>query len=163
MDKTSAEAEIETIKTYRGAQAFEMLRYKTDVFSKTNKRPTAWMFTFGNVAMRKARATFASNFFACAGFEVVDNLGFKTIEAGIEAAQAQKPEIVVICSSDEEYAGNAAIIFEALKNEAVVALAGYPTELADELKASGMKHFIHVRSNLLETLQAFQQQLGINQ
>jgi len=162
-DKTSAEAEIETIKIYRGAQAFEMLRYKTDIFSKTNKRPTAWMFTFGNVAMRKARATFASNFFACAGFEVVDNLGFKTIEEGIEAAKAQKPEIVVICSADEEYTGNAALIFEALKNEAVVALAGYPTELAEELKAAGMKHFIHVRSNVLETLQAFQEQLGINQ
>jgi methylmalonyl-CoA mutase len=162
-DKTSEDAEIDTIKVYRGAQAFEMMRYKTDVYSKTNKRPVAWMFTFGNVAMRKARATFASNFFACAGFETVDNLGFKTIEEGIEAARAVKPEIVVICSSDEEYAGNAALIFEALKNEAVVALAGYPNEIAEELKTAGMKHFIHVRSNVLETLQAFQQQLGINQ
>jgi len=160
-DKTSPESEIETIRTYRGAQAFERLRYNTDVYSKTAKRPVAWMFTYGNLAMRKARANFASNFFACAGFEVVDNPGFKSIEDGIAAVREQKPELVVICSSDEEYVGNAKTISEALRNEAIVVLAGNPTELADELKAAGTRHFIHVRSNVLETLQLIQQQLGI--
>jgi hypothetical protein len=33
--------------------------------------------------------------------------------------------------------------------------------LANELKAAGMEHFIHVKSNLLETLKQFQQLLGI--
>ena len=160
-DRRDAKAEIDTIVTFRGAQQFETMRYQTDVYSKTNKRPTAWMFTFGNLNMRKARANFASNFFACAGFEVVDNLGFKTIQEGIEAAKTVKPEIVVICSSDEEYADNALQIFEALKNSAIVVLAGYPTELIDTLKAAGMEHFIHVKSNVLETLRQFQKQIGV--
>jgi methylmalonyl-CoA mutase len=161
VDKTDENAEIETIKTYRGAQAFEKMRFKTDVFSLNSKRPVAWMFTYGNLAMRKARANFACNFFACAGIEVVDNYGFTTVQDGITAALEQKPEIVVICSSDDEYAGNALSIYEALKNQSIVVLAGYPDGIVDELKAAGMKHFIHVRSNVLETLQSLQVQMGI--
>jgi methylmalonyl-CoA mutase len=160
-DMTQEGALIETIKTYRGAQPFELMRYKTDVFSRSAKRPRAWMFTFGNLTMRKARAGFASNFFACAGFEAVDNPGYESIEKGIEACRAAKPEIVVICSSDEEYAEIALPIFEALKNDHIVVLAGNPTDLVDKLKAAGMKHFIHMRSNVLEILRGLQMELGI--
>lgn len=161
-DKREEKAEIETIVTFRVAQQFEAMRYATDVFSKDHKRPTAWMFTYGNLAMRKARANFASNFFACAGFEVVDNPGFKTLEEGIEAAHQVKPEIVVICSSDEEYGeGNALKIFEALKDDAIVVLAGNPEGTADILKEAGLEYFIHVKSNVLDTLKSFQQKLGI--
>ena len=155
-------AEIDTIVTYRVAQQFEQLRYATDVYSQSNKRPVVWMLTYGNLAMLKARANFASNFFACAGFEVVDNAGFKTVEDGIAAAKEVKPEIVVICSSDEEYGeGNALKIYEALKDQAIVVLAGNPEGTADVLKAAGMEYFIHVKSNVLETLQDFQKKLGI--
>lgn len=160
-DKTDANAEIETIKPFRGAQEFELLRYATDHYSKSNKRPSAWMLTYGNLTMRKARANFASNFFACAGFEVIDNPGFASIEEAIEAARNSKAEIVVICSSDDDYTDNAATIFNALKGSTEVVLAGYPTELVDSLKEAGMEHFIHVRSNVLETLQLFQKRLGI--
>lgn len=120
------------------------------------------MFTYGNLAMLKARSNFASNFFACAGFEVVDNAGFKTLDAGIEAARQAKPEIIVICSSDEEYGnGNALRIFNELKNDAIIVLAGNPEGTADILKEAGMEYFIHVKSNVLETLQSFQKKLGI--
>lgn len=155
-------AEIETIVTFRAAQQFEKMRYATDVYSKNHKRPQVWMFTYGNLAMLKARSQFASNFFACAGFEIVDNAGFKTLDEGIAAAKKVKPEIVVICSSDEEYGdGNALKIFNALKDETTVVLAGNPVETADILREAGMKYFIHIKSNVLETLQEFQKQLGI--
>jgi methylmalonyl-CoA mutase len=160
-DKTSDKAEIDTIKLYRGTQAFERMRYKTDIYSKTNKRPVAWMFTYGNLAMHKARANFACNFFACAGFETIDNPSFDSIEAGIAAAQTVKPEIVVICSSDEEYQDNAMAIYQALKDQCIVVLAGQPKDITEELKAAGMEHFIHVRSNVLETLTGFQKILGL--
>ena len=112
--------------------------------------------------MRKARANFASNFFACAGFQVVDNPGFKTLDEGIAAAREVKPEILVICSSDEEYGeGNALKIYEELKNETIVVLAGNPEGTADILKEAGLKYFIHVKSNVLDTLTEFQKQLGI--
>ena len=119
------------------------------------------MFTFGNLAMRKARASFACNFFGCAGFETIDNPGFETIEQGITAVREEKPEIVVICSSDEEYNENAIKIFNELKNDTIVVLAGFPKDLVEELKAAGMQHFIHVKSNLLETLEGIQKLLGV--
>lgn len=161
-DRRDENAEVETIVTFRAAQQFERLRFATDVYAQDHKRPVAWMFTYGNLAMRKARANFASNFFACAGFQVVDNPGFKTLDEGIAAAREVKPEILVICSSDEEYGeGNALQIFEALKDETIVVLAGNPEGTADILKEAGLKYFIHVKSNVLETLQDFQRQLGI--
>jgi methylmalonyl-CoA mutase len=43
--------------------------------------------------MRQARAQFSCNFFACAGYEVVDNLGFETVEEGVEAAMKAKADI----------------------------------------------------------------------
>jgi len=160
--KRDEKADVDTIVTFRVAQQFEAMRYATDVYAQTNKRPVAWMFTYGNLAMLKARANFASNFFACAGFAVQDNAGFKTLEAGIEAARQAKPEIVVICSSDEEYGeGNALRIFNELKNDTIVVLAGNPEGTADILKEAGMEYFIHVKSNVLETLQSFQKRLGI--
>lgn len=155
-EKANFKTEVEPLRTYRGAELIEQLRLKTDKFSETNKRPVAWMLTYGNLAMRKARSQFAGNFFGCAGFEIVDNLGFKTIEEGIEAAKSEKPDIVVICSSDDEYAEIAEPAFEALKDETIVVLAGYPKDLMEKLENIGLTNIIHVRSNLLQELTRYQ-------
>ncbi|MBN2636055.1 MAG: methylmalonyl-CoA mutase small subunit [Prolixibacteraceae bacterium] len=159
MDLTVDGAEVETLKPYRGAQAYEALRYKTDVYSKENKRPLAFMLTIGNLAFRKARAQFSCNFFAVAGFEVIDNNGFKTIEEGVAAAKAKNADIVVICSSDDEYAQFAPEAAEKLDNEILV-IAGNPACKA-ELEEKGITNFIHVKSNVLEDLSAYQTKLGI--
>lgn len=150
-----------SLRLFRGAQAFEQLRYKTDQFALAGKRPEVWMLTFGNLAMRNARAQFAGNFFGCAGFEITNNSGFKSAEAGIEAAKKAKPEIAVICSSDGDYIENAMKIYNSLKENTIVALAGYPKELVEELKSKGFENFIHVRSNKLEELKRYQQLLNL--
>ncbi len=160
VDLTTEGAEIETLKPYRGAQAFEALRYKTDVYAKTNKRPLTFMLTIGNLAMRKARAQFACNFFAVAGFDVLDNNGFKTVEEGVEAAQKAGAAIVVICSSDDEYAELAPAAFEAVGGKAIFVVAGAPA-CTDDLKAKGITNFISVKSNLLAELKQYQSQLSI--
>jgi len=146
---------------YRGAQAFEKLRIKTDQYALTNERPKVWMLTYGNPAMRSARAQFAENFFGCAGFEIINNAGFESVEAGIDSAKKAKPDIVVICSSDAEYAGNVELIYEALKESIIVVLAGYPKELVDDLQSNGFENFIHVRVNALEELTRYQKLLNI--
>jgi methylmalonyl-CoA mutase len=159
VDLTRKDAEVETLKPYRGAQAFETLRYSTDIYSKTNKRPVVFMLTIGNLTFRKARAQFSCNFFAVAGFTVIDNNGFKTIEEGIAAAKAANADIIVLCSSDEEYAELAPKAAELVENEILV-IAGAPA-CADELKEKGIKNFIHVKSNILEELEGYQSKLGI--
>jgi methylmalonyl-CoA mutase len=131
------------------------------MYSLKNKRPAAFMFTYGNLAMRIARSQFSRNFFACAGYETIDNYGFKTIEDGVKAALESKAEIVVVCSADDDYPIIAPAIYEGLRNKALVVVAGYPKDSIEELRAKGIEHFIHVRANVLETLTAYQQMLGI--
>ena len=114
--------------------------------------------------MRKARAGFATNFFGCAGYKVTDNAGFSTAEEGVKAAMAAEADIVVLCSSDEEYAEIAPLatrLLKEAKDDVLVVVAGYPKEIVDSLKAAGVDEFIHVRTNALDTLYRFQQKLGV--
>jgi len=159
-DYTAADAVVETLKPYRGTQAFEAMRLKTDLFAKEGHRPVVYMLPMGNLAMRKARSQFACNFFACAGFQVMDNNGFQTVEEGVKACLENKADIVVICSSDDEYATIAPEAFAALKEKAIVVVAGNP-ECRPQLEEIGIQHFIHVKCNVLEDLKAYQQALGI--
>lgn len=147
---------VEILKVFRGAQAFEELRYRTDLYSMDHKRPAAFMFTFGNLTMRLARSQFSRNFFACAGFETIDNYGFKSIEEGVKAFIESKAEIIVICSADDEYPVIVHELMKLLKDTAIIVVAGYPKDYLEQLRAQGVEHFIHVRSNVLEELEKFQ-------
>lgn len=146
---------------FRVSAEVEKLRYQTDIYATKNKRPVVWLLTYGDLTMRRARAQFASGFFGCAGYEIVDHPGFENLETAVQQVKNEKPEIVVLCASDEDYKSIAIPAFEALKEQTQVVLAGYPVDQLDEIKAVGMEHFIHVRSNLMEELQKFQQLLGI--
>ena len=160
--QTAENALAQPLKLYRGAQAFEMIRYKTDQYVlQGNKRPQVFLFTYGNLAMRKARAQFTENFFGCAGFGIIDNNGFKTVDEGVKAVRAQKPGIVVICAADEDYPEIAPEIYNRLGAETIVVVAGYPKDSVEMLKEKGIRHFIHVKSNVLEALKEFQQMLKI--
>jgi methylmalonyl-CoA mutase len=146
---------LATLPTVRAAQEFEDLRLATE---RSAKRPKAFMLTIGNLAMRLARAQFSCNFFACAGYEVIDNLGFETVEAGVEAAQKAGADIIVLCSSDDEYAEYAPAAFKAIDGKQIFVVAGAPACMED-LKAAGIENFIHVRVNVLDTLKSFNAQL----
>ena len=151
------EATIPTLDFSRGASKFEDLRLATE---KSGKTPKVFMLTIGNLAMRLARSQFSANFFACAGYKIIDNLGFDTVEAGVDAAVKAGAEIVVLCSSDDEYVEFAPAANKALAGRALFVVAGAPVCMED-LKAQGIEYFIHVKSNVLETLQAFNVKLGI--
>lgn len=151
---------VKGLKTYRGAEAFETLRLKTDAYAEKNGRPQVQMLTIGNLNMRKARAQFACNFFACAGFEVHDHNGFKTVEEGVDYCKEKGSHIVVLCSSDDEYATYAPETFERLDKDVIFVVAGSPACM-DDLKEKGIQNFIHVKTNLLESLQEYQKELGI--
>ena len=150
------EPTFKKLETTRLAADFEDLRIHTE----ETKVPTAFMLTIGNLAMRQARAQFSCNFLACAGYKVIDNLGFKTVEEGVDAALKANADIVVICSSDDEYAEYAIPAFKYLNGRAMFVVAGAPACM-DDLKAAGIENFIHVRCNVLETLKEYNQKLGI--
>ena len=152
----SCEKPFKALETTRLAADFEDLRIHTE----ETKVPVAFMLTIGNLAMRQARAQFSCNFLACAGYKVIDNLGFKTVEEGVDAALEAKADIVVICSSDDEYAEYAIPAFKYLNGRAMFVVAGAPACMED-LKAAGIENFVHVKCNVLETLKEYNQKLGI--
>lgn len=147
--------EITALPQERAAVEFEQVRLATE---NATRRPKVFMLTIGNLAMRLARAQFSGNFFGCAGYEIIDNLGFDTVEEGIKAAMDKKADVVVLCSSDDEYATLAPEAFKLLDGRAQFVVAGAPACM-DDLKAQGINDFVHVRVNVLDTLKDFNARL----
>ena len=147
---------IATLPVARAAEEFEALRLETEA---AKKQPVAFMLTIGNLAMRIARAQFSCNFFACAGYKVIDNNGFKSVAEGIKAARKAKADIIVLCSSDDEYATYAPQAWLQLEGaKEVFVVAGAPA-CTEDLQKLGIENFINVRVNVLETLKKFNAQL----
>jgi len=143
------------LPTARAASDFEALRLATEASSR---RPKVFMLTIGNLAMRLARAQFSTNFFGCAGYEIIDNLGFDTVEQGVDAALEKGADVIVLCSSDDEYATLAPEAFKYLAGRAEFVVAGAPACM-EELQKEGITEFVHVRCNVLDTLKGFNSRL----
>lgn len=153
--------DLRPLRPYRGAQAFEALRRATENHSHT---PEVMTLPLGDKKMRKARSAFSVNLFGCVGYHITDPIGFESIGEAVKEVGDTQPEVVVLCSSDEEYRRLVPELCKQLDEAAldpVVVLAGKPGEAAEEYRAAGVDMFIHARSNLLETLREFQQRLGI--
>ncbi len=150
-----ADGAVEYLNFDRAASQFEQLRLDTE---RAANRPKVFMLTIGNLAMRLARAQFSGNFFGCAGYEIIDNNGFATVKEGVDAAIEKGADVVVLCSSDDEYAQYAPEAFKELDGRAMFVVAGAPACM-DELKAQGIENFIHVRVNVLDTLVDFNAKL----
>ncbi|MBU4485446.1 MAG: acyl-CoA mutase large subunit family protein, partial [Candidatus Delongbacteria bacterium] len=160
-----SDLKIENISLYRLSEEFEKHRKLTMRYNRENdKKVTAFMATVGNPAMRKARASFAAGYLAAGGFDIIDNTGFKDADEAVKEAFISKAEIIVICSSDDEYPQVAPEIASKIKSVrpgAVVILAGYPKDIIEDLKKAGVDEFIHLRSDSIETIKSIQTKLGI--
>ena len=153
---SDASTPLKKLNTKRLADDFNELRLATE---QSGKRPKVFMLTIGNLAMRLARAQFSSNFFASAGYEIIDNLGFNTVAEGVKTARENGVDVVVLCSSDEEYETYAPEAYDLLNDgDELFVVAGAPASM-EQLKAHGIEHFVHVRSNVLETLKIFNEKL----
>ena len=116
------------------------------------------MAEIGDLKMRSARSGFAANFFGCAGF----NLATQRF-GSVDEIAAIGADLIVLCSSDAEYPALAGALLSRLKQlgrKTAVIIAGNP-ESAEALQAAGVADFVHVRSNPIELLAKWQQQLGI--
>ena len=141
----------------RAAAPFEKLRLQTD---KAFKTPQVFLLTFGNLAMCRARAQFSANFFGVAGYRIIDNNHFASLEEGIQAAVRSGARIVVACSSDEEYCGAVPLIARTLGDNIILTVAGDPA-CKEELIKEGVTHFISLRSNVLETLLQYHKEMEL--
>jgi methylmalonyl-CoA mutase len=157
---------IKPLYMHRKAMDFEKLRLRTEMHEKNgNKVPKVFLLPIGNPGMSSARQIFSGNFFACAGFEIIHNARFASVESGVKAAMEKQADMIVICSSDEEYKDLAPeIVLNAkeMNKDIFVLVAGYPGDIIKELKEAGVDDFIHIRSDLLQTLESYLVKFNIN-
>lgn len=133
---------------WRMASAIESIRLRTERHAaRTGRRPRVLLLKSGDLKMKMARATFCQNFFGCGGFEIVE---------GEELAPA---DLVVLCSSDPEYVDLASGI--CARTQAPVVVAGNPKEQIEQLNSLGVAGYVHMLSNLVETLTLWQDKLGV--
>jgi len=146
-------------ETKRGARHYEELRLCTERHAAAGgKTPRVLLAEIGDIKMQAARASFAMSFFACAGFAIATKKFKKAEEIAAAAC-----DLIVLCSSDAEYASIAAELMLKLKmlgRSTPVMIAGNP-ENAEELTAAGIADFVHMRSNPVDVLTKWQEKLGI--
>lgn len=108
----SLEARLKRLDGKRGrtgvltrlAEPFEQLRYDAYQYEQDGfDRPTAFLWTFGPRGMRTARAGFARNLMGAGGFASKVNPCPDDAEATLTQLIAEKPMVVVFCSSNESY------------------------------------------------------------
>ena len=155
-ERDSAGSTLKPLQAFRLSWPFEKLRLDTE---RSTKTPKVLLLKYGNPVWMTARATFAGNFFASAGYEIVDRSPFLNVEEGITFASSGDFDIVVLCSSDDVYGETAPAVQKALSGLSIVVIAGYPADNIDELKKAGLEHFIHRNCNVLQTLTSFNKAL----
>lgn len=128
---------------WRLAKPFEDIRRRVET---SGKRPRVLLLTHGDVKMRMARANFCLNFFGCAGFDV------------FQSDSLEPADLVVLCSSDAEYLDLAKSVCSQTKSPVVV--AGNPKEHLDALRAAGVRDFVYLGMNAVETLSRWQEALA---
>ncbi len=142
------------------ASLYEDLRLRTEKFERlTGRSVRVFLLKTGDPVSGSARAVFSANFFGCAGYSITEGAGSESIDEGVSGA-----DIVVLCSGDRDYAEIGTDIVGRIRSahpEAIVVVAGYPVDTIDELIKSGVDDFVHVGSELYETLSKYHKKLGI--
>lgn len=154
------------LKPFRAAEGFEAVRRTGDDFlTRTRRRARVFLAKMGPPRQHHARASFASGFFAIAGFETDGSQSFTAAEAAADAAVASDAVIAVLCSTDDTYPQLAPVFarrIKAARPTLAVVLAGHPGEHEKEFRAAGFDEFIHVRANVRATLAQLQRLAGVS-
>lgn len=140
----------------RAGLELEAVRAKTEAIADEHGvRPRVELASFGDVSMRKARAGFAFDFLGVGGFQMREEQSYSSARVAAEKSAGSDSHIVVICSSDADYAESAmefVKVFRTLAPDKVLLLAGAPADLVEKLTAAGLNASIHMGSDVVDTL-----------
>jgi len=154
--KDPSESNSKLLKPRRASLELEMIRSKTEALvADRGNRPVVEFASFGNLTMRKARAGFAFDFLGVGGYEMEEEKSYSSAKEAAEASAQSSSDIVVMCSSDQDYLDSALEFvktFRAVDSNKVLILAGCPDGIMEKLKGEGLDTCIHLRSDILETL-----------
>ncbi len=136
---------------WRLARPIEKIRLRTERWARrTGKTPKVLLLKRGDLKMKMARAQFCLNFFGCAGFAIEE----------ADSLEGREADLVVLCSSDPEYLDFARDVCPRVNVPVIV--AGNPKDQIEALREAGVAGFVHILSNMVETLEEWQRKLGID-
>ena len=155
--KDISESSSKLLKPRRAGLELEVIRSKTEAFvADRGYRPVVEFASFGHLAMRKARAGFAFDFLGVGGYEMEEEKSYSSAKIAAETSASSSSDIVVICSSDQDYVDSALEFvktFRGINTNKVLILAGCPDSVMEKLKDAGLDTCIHMRSDILDTLE----------
>lgn len=144
---------------------FEFLRANAQAYMvHFGKFPEVFIAAIGPVKQHKARVDFSTDYFKVAGFEPIYTKGFESVGEALEAFAKSGSKIAVLCSTDDTYDEIVPAFAPEAKNVvngSVIILAGFPKDRVDDYRKAGIDDFIHVRSNIFETLKSLQKAVGL--
>ncbi|MDP3360307.1 MAG: methylmalonyl-CoA mutase family protein [Lutibacter sp.] len=151
------------LKPRRASLEIEALRKTTETLVKNfYKRPIVELTSFGNLTMRKARAAFAYDFLGVSGFEIQPEKSYENALDAAKKSAKSKSQVVVICSSDQDYDESALTFvkaFRKINKDKVLLLAGNPIHLIGELTEAGLDGCIHVKTDIISAISSIQRKI----
>ena len=161
--ENSVAVTIEPLPRIRLSEPFEALREASDrMLVKIGVRPKVFLATLGKLSDFSSRAMFAKNFYEAGGIDAPSHDGFKDQAAMLAAYKSSGAKLGCLCSSDAIYAEQAVEAAKALTAAgATVHLAGRPGDLEAPLKVAGVKIFIFMGCDVVSTLKAAHDILGV--
>jgi methylmalonyl-CoA mutase len=148
LQETTVSPDAAVCFDWRLAEPLERIRMRTERHAHAaGHTPTVLLLTRGDLKMRIARANFCANFFGCAGFAIK------------ESVQLEPADLIVLCSSDPEYLALAQEIVPQVRVPVIV--AGNPKDQIQALTEAGVQGFVHVFSNIVDTLTEVQSKIGV--
>jgi methylmalonyl-CoA mutase len=146
------------------AQEFEELRTRTQkLHSKSGKLPVAVILSAGDKKMRIARASFARNFLGVTGYDIQETSANGSIDSTFGQITSLRPDIIVLCSSDKEYAqlleSFGQLPGKMKKADPILMLAGNPGSSEQYYRNAGIDYFIYSGIDMIEILNEIQEDL----
>lgn len=128
--------------TTRAAYPTEVMRMATELhLRKRRRRPKAVVAIVGEAIKRHVNATFAQEFFSCAGFETeVEH--FESVEEASEKLERAGAEVIIVSASETAFVNEFGPRLRNHHAKPTIILAADPAHMKEEMVANGYDEFI---------------------
>ncbi|MBC5773866.1 methylmalonyl-CoA mutase small subunit [Pontibacter sp. KCTC 32443] len=128
--------------TTRAAYPTEVMRMATELhLRKRLRRPKVIVAVIGDAEKRQVNASFAKEFFSCAGFDT-EMQQYNSVEEASDKLQSTAAEVLVVASSEAAYIREFGPRLRSHHAKPTMILADNPQHMKDEMIANGYDEFI---------------------
>ncbi|WP_242927738.1 methylmalonyl-CoA mutase family protein [Pontibacter vulgaris] len=148
--------------TTRAAYPTEVMRMATELhLRKRKRRPKAIVAVIGDALKRHINASFAQEFFTCAGFDT-EIQKYENVEAASERLLHAAAEVVVVSTYETAYAREFGPKLKSHQAKPTIILANDPQNMKEELINHGFDEFLFEDCDTTAILELIQRRLEQN-